>query len=72
MAKRNRVRLNLEFSPQVAENLEKLQELSDSPSRVEVIRKALSLFDLALECQSKGGRLILKQPDGEEVALHLL
>ena len=72
MARREKVRLNLEFTPRVAESLERLIELSDSHSRTEVIRKALSLFDVALNHREKGGEFVLKHADGKEETLRIL
>ena len=56
----------------MAENLLRLQELSESPSRVEVIRKALSLLDIFLECREEGGKVVLQHANGTEETLRLL
>jgi len=64
--------MNLEFSPRVAASLDRLKELSDSPSRTDVIRKALSLFDLVLTQREAGGKIVIHRSDGQQETLHLL
>ncbi len=72
MAKKDRVRLNLEFTPSVAENLERMIEQSHSASRTEVIRKAIRLFDMILGHYGKGGKLVLQHEDGTQETVHML
>ncbi len=72
MARNQRVRLNLEFPPKVANNLERLADLSESSSRTEVIRKALKLFDLVLSHREEGGKLVLEHQDGSQETVQFL
>ncbi|MEE8525039.1 MAG: hypothetical protein V3T72_13975 [Thermoanaerobaculia bacterium] len=72
MAKAEKIRLNLEFTPRVAENLERLVDLSESSSRTEVIRKALKLFDLVLSRQAEGSKVLFQDPDGSKETVHIL
>ena len=72
MAKTKRVRLNLEFTPKVAENLERLVDLSESASRVEAIRKALKLLDLVLTRQAEGDKVVFQSPDGSNETVQIL
>lgn len=57
----NKVRLNLEVSPQVRERLLKLKELADADSMSETIRRALTVYELVL---TAGGRVYVESPDG--------
>ncbi len=70
--RRKKVRLNLELTPRVADSLDRLVELSDSHSRTEVIRRAVTLFSVALTHQTQGGKLSLKHADGSEETLRIL
>ena len=72
MAKTERVRLNLEFTPNVAANLERMIEQSHSASRTEVIRKAIRLFDLVLAHRQDGGKLVLQHQDGTQETIQIL
>ena len=72
MAKKERVRLNLEFTPRVAENLNRMVDQSHSASRTEVIRKAIRLFDMVLEHCDQGGKLVFKHQDGTQETVQIL
>ena len=72
MAKKERVRLNLEFTPNVVENLERMIEQSHSASRTEVIRKALRLFDMVLLHREDGGKLVFENKDGSQETIRVL
>lgn len=72
MAKTKKVRLNLEFPPIVAENLERMAEQSHSASRTEVIRKAIRLFELVLTHRDAGGKLVLQHQDGTQETVRIL
>lgn len=68
-------RISLEFPEVVEERLERLQALSHSASKTEVIRRALSLFDVVLSHQEDTGgkgRVVLRYPDGESETLRVL
>ena len=72
MAKHEKVRLNLEFTPKVAENLERMIGQSHSASRTEVIRKAVRLFEMVLDHQEKGGKFVLEHDDGNRETVQIL
>lgn len=72
MAKKERVRLNLEFPPAVAEHLERMIEQSHSASRTEVIRKAIRLFDMVLAHHEEGGKLVFQHEDGTQETIQIL
>lgn len=67
-----KIRLNLELTPAVAERLDYLEELSGAHSRTEVIRRALSLYDVLLSKLSGDTSLVLRHPDGREETLILI
>jgi hypothetical protein len=56
-----KVRLNLEVTTQVKNRLERLQEVTESASFVEVIRKALALLETVVDGQVK----LVKPGDGK-------
>ena len=67
-----RVRLNLELSHQVYEQMQTLQKRSDATSLTEVIRRALALYDVITEHLSDGGRIILRHKNGDEENVRLV
>ncbi len=54
------------------ERLDDMRERSEADSITEVIRRALSLFDLALKQREGGGEVIFRGPDGDEQKLVLV
>lgn len=70
--KEPRVRLNLELTENVVDRLERLRELSEADSRTEVIRRALSVYDLLLEQSNQGATLILRYEDQSEKEVLLI
>jgi hypothetical protein len=69
--KRNRVsvRLNLELSETLYNRLIELQTLSDADSMTEVIRKALSVYDLLLEARKAKDKIIIRSSNEKEKEL---
>jgi len=67
-----RIRLSLDVPEKVRTKIEELAEASGATSGAEVIRRALSLYSLALEHASEGGRIVFRNPDGNEEVLRLL
>lgn len=59
-------RITLDLPDAVAERLEKLRSLSESISRVEVITKALALYDLVQKRIADGAKVLFRAPDGFE------
>ena len=64
-----KIRLNLELTPAVSERLDYLTEASGAHSRTEVIRRALSLYDLIISKAKPERVLFLRYPDGKEEVL---
>ena len=67
-----RVRLNLELSKQVYDQMQTLQKRSDATSLTEVIRRALALYDVITEHVSGGGRIILRHKNGDDENVRLV
>jgi hypothetical protein len=68
----DRVRLNLEFPPQIYEQLQEVQRRSNAASLTEVLRRALALYDLVTEHVGEGGKLVLEDRDGKGEKLRIL
>jgi len=64
-------RLNLALPPKTHAELEALAVQTDATSVSEVIRRALGLYSLAVEHQSKGGSLVFQHPDGRTETLRI-
>jgi len=58
-------RLTLDLSEQVRTELDELRELTQADSLVEVIRRALQVYAFVCKAKASGGKLILRDDDGE-------
>ena len=68
-----KIRLNLELPIQVRERLEEIRVLSEAESVTEVIRRALSIYDLLLNMTVKEhGKVVIRSVDGIERELLLV
>ena len=67
-----RVRLNLDLSPNVKSQLEDLQDRTDASSFVEVIRRALSVYDLVVTQEEESGKIVFENPDGTTERIRIL
>ena len=67
-----KVRLNLDLTAKVKGQLEELQKRSEASSLVEVIRRALALYDLVLEVTENDGAVFVQHSDGTKERLCLL
>ena len=68
----DRIRLNLAITPQVMGRLERLQELSESETVTECIRKALAVYEELLAVRASGGKIIIETKPGRQEVLRLL
>lgn len=68
----DRIRLSLDVSPKVREQLNLLEEKTEAGSITEVIRRALALYDLVVEHQDEGGKLIFRNSGGQDEFLRVL
>ena len=69
---KSKVRLNLDLSPKVKDQLADLQQRTDAASLVEVIRRALAVYDMFLEHEEMGGKTILENSDGTRERILLI
>lgn len=67
-----KVRLNLELSRQVHEQMLGVQERTGAASLTEVIRRSMALYDFVTEHTHAGGQLILRYEDGNEETLRIV
>ena len=67
-----RVRLNLEFPPQIYEQMQVVQKRSNAASLTEVLRRSLALYDLITEHVGGGGDIVLVDRDGTKEKLRIL
>lgn len=67
-----KVRLNLDLSPRVKDQLADLQKRTDAASLVEVIRRAVAVYDMFLDHESNGGKTILQNRDGSKELIKLI
>ncbi len=61
-----KVRLNLEMTRETRTHLEELKMRIHAESFAEVIRRALGYFELAVETEISGGRVVLESRDGTQ------
>lgn len=67
-----KTRLNLDLTPKVRERLDDLQAKTDASSLVEVIRRALAVYDMFLDHERNGGKTVLQNADGSREIVKLL
>jgi hypothetical protein len=67
-----RVRLNLEFAPQIYDQMQAVQHRSHAASLTEVLRRSLALYDLVTEHIVDGGEIILVDGNGNKEKLRIL
>lgn len=69
--KQPKVRLNLDMSVEVKEQIEALRDRMHADSMSEVIRRALALYDFMLTQQEGGATVALRASDGTETLVPL-
>lgn len=65
MKKKHRV--TLEMTARARARVKRLMDLGDTESMSEVIRRALAAYEMLLEHEAAGGRVVLRSDAGEEV-----
>lgn len=70
--KQPKVRLNLDMSVEVKEQIETLRDRTHADSMGEVIRRALAVYDYLHSEQADGSHLLIRTKDGVEKGLPLL
>jgi hypothetical protein len=64
-------RLNLELDHATKARLDRLHKTTGAVSLTGVIRKALRLYEAVLECEERGGRVVLRSGNEEREVLFL-
>lgn len=66
------VRLNLEIAKRVRDRLERLKHTSGADSLTEVIRRALTVYDVLLQVGEEGSKLVVHHRDGSKETLRIV
>lgn len=66
------VRVNLELSPATKERVERLQVATDARSMVEVISRALAVYETLVTENDQGSEIVVRREGGKELALLLV
>ena len=69
---KGRVRLTFEFTDEVHAKLIEVKERSGSASIVEVVRRALAVYDLLSDHTAQGGKVVAVHKDGVQEVIRLL
>jgi len=67
-----KIRLNLEFAPQIYDQMQEVQLRSHAASLTEVLRRSLALYDLVTEHIVDGGEIVLVDSKGTSEKLRIL
>jgi len=67
-----KVRLSLDVTPEIRDQLESLKARSSATNLTEVFRRSLALFDLVTDLIANKGKVILENPDGTRENLRIL
>ncbi|MGF6534308.1 hypothetical protein P3T20_005112 [Paraburkholderia sp. GAS206C] len=70
--KQPKVRLNLDMSVEVKEQIEALRDRMHADSMSEVIRRALAIYDFLLTQQADGSITVIRSKDGSEKQIPLI
>jgi hypothetical protein len=65
-------RLTIEFPASANERLETLKKRFDTPTTIEVLKRALSLADYLTEAESKGKSLVITDKDGNQEIIRMM
>jgi len=68
----SKIRLSLDITPTVKQNMDRLQERISASSYVEVFRKALALLDMITSEQENGTTFLIRDKDGKIEQLRIL
>jgi len=72
VAKPTRVRVTVDFSPKAYQLLCKLEELTQAESKAEVLRKALSTYEIIAMSALEGYKVVLDNGSDRPEVLRLL
>lgn len=65
------VHITLELSPEVLDKIHILQGTTKAADIAEVVRRSLAVYDLIIEHQHEGGKLVFRHADGTEEILNV-
>lgn len=65
-------RLTLEVPTKTRDQIDDILKRSGAASLTEVIRRAMALYDLVLEHQAAGGKLVLRHEEGGDEVVHII
>ena len=71
MTKQKKVRVTIDFSPQLYQRLEDLEELVESGSKANLIRQALQLYEYVAKKSREGYSIKSVKGDEEETLVFL-
>ena len=69
--KQPKIRLNLDMTVEVKEQIEALRDRMHADSMSEVVRRALAVCDFVLAQQEQGATVVLRTSDGTDTRLPL-
>ena len=61
-AVKDRIRMTVDFPPTTSERLEWLKEELEASSYIDVLRRALGFYELAVRARKNGGRVLIEEP----------
>ncbi len=70
--KNPKVRLNLDISVEVKEQIESIRDRTQADSMGEVVRRALSVYSYLLANQTQNSKIVIRSSDGEELQFFIL
>lgn len=65
-------RISLDVSPKAKQEFVKLQKKTGSHTLVELFRNAMAVYELIVDHQKAGGKVILQDKAGEQEVLRLI
>jgi hypothetical protein len=69
---RETVRINLEVTPSVRDQIKALRVKSDASSLAEVFRRSLAVYEMVIDLQKQGGKFILESREGERETIRIM
>lgn len=69
---RNRRRLALDVEPGTLAALARVEVATESTTHAEAFRRAINLADAVIAHIAKGGKVILRSPDGTEETVRII
>lgn len=64
-----KMRVQFDFSRESLAKLDELVSAVNATTRAELIRRALVLFSTIIDAEAQGGKIYIREPDGELVRI---